>query len=280
MTGFDANEYKKIERAVYSATAASYERYGSTNFEAYAVPLIESANFRPGQSVLDIACGPGTPSLMIAPLVQPQGKVTGIDLAPGMIEIARQKAKARGLDNVFFQEADAENLPFDDGTFDTVICNHGLVHMTDRPQALREMLRVLKKDGGTLALSVWSTPDRACVIGIIAEVIKDIWPEAIVPGAPMWFDFGPDGILEKVLEETGLKNIRTARYTVTSESASVQEYWEGVIGISGRLQMLLAHIPPDIAAKLKERVFTAAGKFRASNSIRIPCEEVIAIART
>lgn len=277
MVHFDADEYKKVERAVYSATAAGYEKYGSASFEAYATPLINAAGFRSGQQVLDIACGPGIPSLMIAPLVAPHGKVTGIDLAPGMIELAREKARARGLDNISFQEADAENLPFADGVFDTVVCNHGLVHMTDRPGALREMFRVLKK-AGSLALSVWSTPDRACVIGMVARAIKETWPSAIVPGAPMWFDFGEEGVLENTLQKAGFKHIRAARHTITSDSAGTQEFWEGITGISGRLQMLLANIPPDAAGRIKRNVLDAAQTFRTGDVIRIPCEEIIAVA--
>lgn len=168
MTPFDPVKYKIIERQVYSMTATSYEKYGSKTFEAYAAPLLESAGLKQGQHVLDIACGPGIPSLAAAGLVGPNGSVTGVDLAPGMVELARKKAEEQGLKNVIFQEADGEALPFPDESFDVVLCNHGLVHMTDRTKALHEMQRVLKKKDGVLALSVWSTPDRALPIGIVA----------------------------------------------------------------------------------------------------------------
>jgi ubiquinone/menaquinone biosynthesis C-methylase UbiE len=279
MTTFDPIQYKKIEREVYSITAPSYEKYGSKSFEAYAQPLLEGAALKPGQRVLDVACGTGIPSLLASQLVTPDGSVTGVDLAPGMVELARKKAEESGLKNVAFQEADGESLPFPDESFDIVLCNHGLVHMTDRAKALHEMHRVLKKGHGVLALSVWSTPDRALTIGIVAKAIRELWPAAAIPGAPMWFDFGPEGALEKALTDTGFHDLRITRHTVTFAVGSGEEYWEGVLGISGRLQMLLKNIPPEIASGIRTNVISTAENFRSEGQIRIPCEEVIGVAR-
>ena len=279
MTTFDPIQYKKIEREVYSITAPGYEKYGRKIFEAYARPLLEGAALRPGQRVLDIACGTGIPSLPASQMVTPGGFVTGIDLAPGMVDLARKKAEEMGLNNVVFQEADGESLPFPDESFDIVLCNHGLVHMTDRSKALSEMRRVLKRDCGIIAISVWSTPDRALTIGIVAKTIKEIWPAAVVAGAPMWFDFGPEGVLEKTLIDAGFYDVQTTRYVVSSEVANGEEYWDGVLGISGRLQMLLKSIPQGAASNIKARVIDAVDNFRSQGQIKIPCEEVIAVAK-
>jgi ubiquinone/menaquinone biosynthesis C-methylase UbiE len=280
MTTFDPIQYKKIEREVYSITAPSYEKYGSKSFEAYAQPLLESVGLKPGQCVLDVACGPGIPSLMVSPLVEPAGTVTGVDLAPGMIELAGQKAKERGLKNVSFQEADAESLPFLDQSFDVVLCNHGLVHMTNREKTLREMLRVLKKNHGVLALSVWSTPDKALTLALVAKVTRDLWPAAVIPGAPMWFDFGPEGVLSNTLTDIGFLAPRITKHTLALTVASGEEYWECVLGISGRLQMLLKNIPPETASAIKMHAMAAVENFRSEGQIKIPCEEVIVVART
>lgn len=274
---FDAGHYKKVEREVYSMTAASYDKYGGNTFEAYAQPLLDGAKLKPGQHVLDVACGPGIPSLMAAPLVAPDGAVVGIDLAPGMVELAKKKAEEGGLTNVTFREADAENLPFHDHSFDVVLSNHGLVYTTDRMKALREMWRVLKRDG-LIAISTWSTPDRSLTISIVAKVIREHYPAAIVPGAPMWFDFGPEGVLEKALSDAGFREISVAQHTVVQQMQDGEEYWEAVVGISGRLQMLLQSIPPQVASKIKLDVINAAENFRAGEGIKIPCEELMAWA--
>lgn len=280
MTSFDPVKYKDIERQVYSMTASKYDEYGCKVFEGYAKPLLDAADLQPGQHVLDVACGPGIPSLMAAPLVSRSGLVTGIDIAPGMVNIAKEKAQEKGFHNVVFQEGDAEALPFPDDSFDVVLCNHGLVHTTDRLKALHEMRRVLKKTSGTLALSVWSTPDRAIVIGIVAKTIRELWPAAVVPGAPMWFDFGVEGVLEKALSDTGFHEIRTMRHNAALEVGNPEEYWDMVLGISGRLQMLLKNIPEEVASNIRLTVIRTAECFRSDGGrITIPCQEVVGLAR-
>jgi ubiquinone/menaquinone biosynthesis C-methylase UbiE len=279
MTTFDPLQYKKIEREAYSATARGYDKYGRDTFEAYAGPLLDAAGLKPGHHVLDVACGPGIPSLMAARLVGPTGAVTGVDLAPGMIELARARAGERAIGNALFQEGDAESLPFPDETFDVVLCSHGLVHTTDRGKALREMRRVLRPAPAALALSAWSTPDRALPVGIVAKAIRDLWPQAIQPGAPMWFDFGHAGALEEALSGASFREIHTARHTIALETETAEEYWQAVLGISGRLQMLLAHVPPGVAQDIQSAVIKAAQAFGSGGRLRIPCEEVIAVAR-
>jgi ubiquinone/menaquinone biosynthesis C-methylase UbiE len=278
MTAFDPVQYKKIEREMYSMTAQANDKYGSANFEAYAKPLLDSAGLKAGQRVLDVACGTGIPSLIAAPMVMPGGTITGVDLAPGMIELAKKKAEQKQIKNVEFKEADGESLPFQDGTFDVILCNHGLVHMTDKQKVLSEMRRVLKK-GGVLGLTVWSTPDKTVPLGIIAKTIMQLWPASIVPGAPNWFEFGPDGAIEKLLSDNGFSDIRTNRFNVTMEVKSGKEYLEGIIGVSGRLQMLLKNVPVDVAENISKIIINEAENFRSGELIRIPCEEVIAIAK-
>jgi ubiquinone/menaquinone biosynthesis C-methylase UbiE len=274
---FDAEQYKRVEREVYSKTAASYEKYGAKTFQAYAQPLLDGAGLKPGQHVLDVACGPGILSLMVAPLVGNDGSVMGIDLAPGMVELAKKKAHEAGLTSVTFREADAEDLPFQDDSFDVVLCNHGLVHTTDRAKAMREMWRVIKR-GGIVAISTWSTPDRSLTLSIVAKAIAKHFPAAMVPGAPMWFDFGPQGVLEKTLSDAGFDEIRVTRHTIFQQMQNGEEYWQAVVGISGRLQMLLQSIPLEVASNIKHDVIRAAEDLRAGEGIKIPSEELIAWA--
>jgi len=278
MATFDPIKYKEIEREVYSRTAESYAKYGASIFESMASPLLKGANLKPGQKVLDVACGIGIPSLIVAEKVAPHGLVVGIDLAPGMIEKARSRAGEKGLKNIEFREADAENLPFEDGSFDVVLCHLGLIHFTDRMKALKEMGRVLRPDGD-LAISVWSTPDRTRVIGIVSKCVATLWPAAVVPGAPTWFDFGPEGAFEKILVDTGFKNIKTGRFDYPLEVKDGEEYWQTNLGVSGRLQMLLKNVPQDVAKKIEAQAKAEAEKYRIGEKLSIPCEVIIAWAK-
>ena len=133
-----------------------------------------------------------------------------MDLAPGMVELARRRASENGLGNIIFQDADAEKLPFPEASFDVVLCHLGLIHFTDRLQALREMFRVLRLDG-LLSLFVWSTIERTLVIGIVSKAVAELWPAAVTPGAPSWFDLGGEGVLERLLLDAGFESIQRKR---------------------------------------------------------------------
>ncbi len=274
MAEFDKAKYKAIEREAYSRKARSYEKYGSAIFESLASPLLEMSQLRPGDKVLDVACGVGIPSLAAAKLIVPGGSLVGVDLAPGMVDLARIRVQRLGLRNVSFQEADAEDLPFPNESFDAVLCHLGLIHFTDRTKALSEMRRVLKP-GGRVALSVWSTPDRTVVIGMVARTIADLWPAAIVPGTPTWFDFGASGAIETIMREVDFREIHSKRVDHPLEVPDGEEYWQTNLGISGRLEMLLNSVPNEISEKIASKVKSEAEKWREGTILRIPCEEVI-----
>ncbi len=106
------------------------------------VRVIELLDVRPGMRVLDLACGPGTLTARLARLVSPGGEVVGVDLAPGMIELARSS----GIANARFEVMDIERLLFPDASFDAAACGHGIQFAPDLAQALLEARRVLRPD--------------------------------------------------------------------------------------------------------------------------------------
>jgi ubiquinone/menaquinone biosynthesis C-methylase UbiE len=101
----------------------------------------------PGERVLDVGSGAGTDSLVAAQMVGPEGRVTGIDMTPEMLEKARIAAAAMGIQNVTFIEADAERLPFEDDSFDVVISNGVIDLIPDKDAVFSEIFRVLAPGG-------------------------------------------------------------------------------------------------------------------------------------
>src|SRR5918993_2487820 len=138
-----------------TGTAAElYERYLVPAITCvWAADLVRRAGLQPGERVLDVACGTGIVARLAAEHVGAQGAVVGLDLNTAMLAVARGLPRLPGAP-ITWTEASALDMPFRDATFDVVVCQLGLQIFPDRPQALREMRRVLVP-GGRLLLSVF-----------------------------------------------------------------------------------------------------------------------------
>src|SRR5215468_2605009 len=127
---------------------ATAETYDALRFvQVCARRLVELAALPPGAHVLDIATGTGWAAIAAAQYVGPTGGVLGVDLAPELLERARQKVAAAGLTQVEFREGDAERLDLGDQRFDVVLCASSLFFMPDMLAALQEWYRVLTPGG-------------------------------------------------------------------------------------------------------------------------------------
>lgn len=123
-------------------------------FESWSNKMIDLAQIRPNQNVLDVACGTGRVARKALTRVEPDGYVTGIDNNPGMLAVAERIAP-----QVEWQEGSAENMPMEDNFYDAVICQFGLMLFSDPIKSLKEMMRVLKPEG-RLAVAVFDSLDN------------------------------------------------------------------------------------------------------------------------
>ena len=113
----------------------------------------------PGASILDVCCGTGDLTFELAGRISADGNVIGSDFSEPMLDLAREKAKRRGVAGVRFEWADALSLPYTEGRFDTVAVGFGLRNFADWDKGLREMTRVLKP-GGKLVILEFTRPTR------------------------------------------------------------------------------------------------------------------------
>ena len=138
-----------------SNPARVYEENGvPRQFRPFGEDLVARAAPQPGERVLDLACATGIVARLVAPRVAPGGTVTGLDVSPAMLAIARERAEAEGV-AVTWDQGDAAVLPYADGAFDLLFCQQGLQYFPDKPAALRELRRVLAP-GGRALVSVWA----------------------------------------------------------------------------------------------------------------------------
>lgn len=137
-----------------SNPAEMYEQYlGPTIADPWTRVLLEYAAPRPGEHVLDVACGTGSVARHVAPVVGAEGNVVGFDISPEMLAVARALPAPTGA-TIKWREGNAISPDLPDGAFNLVLCQQGLQFFSDRAASLREIRRVLT-DGGRVALSVW-----------------------------------------------------------------------------------------------------------------------------
>jgi ubiquinone/menaquinone biosynthesis C-methylase UbiE len=123
---------------------------------------VSLAQVNPGDSVLEVGCGTGTLTLAAKRQAGPSGKVFGIDVISGMIEVSQRKA-AQANEEVTFQLGSIDNIPFADNLFDVVMCSFMIFHMSEatRRKGIAEIYRILKPKGRLLVLDLASTPSSS-----------------------------------------------------------------------------------------------------------------------
>ncbi len=141
------------------------------NDQGVLARICEAARLNGGSRALDVACGPG---IVVEALARAAGEVVGCDITPAMVEKARQRCAAAGLANVRFMPGRAEDLPFDDASFDVVVSRSAVHHFVDPVAALREMARVVKPGGRVVTVDVTSaeTPADAALHNAL-ETLRD-----------------------------------------------------------------------------------------------------------
>ena len=171
-------------------------------FARWAPDLVQAAGVRTGELALDVACGTGAVTRLLAERVGPTGKVTGLDLNPGMLAVARLAAPSQSIEWV---EGSVVKIPLPDATLDAVVCQQGLQFFPDKAAALSEMHRVLKR-GGRLALSCWRSVEHTPGYHVLEQALaRRIGPEkAALPP----FSFGEAGAIRALLVGAGFREVK------------------------------------------------------------------------
>jgi ubiquinone/menaquinone biosynthesis C-methylase UbiE len=192
--------------------AENYERYFVPVIPApLAADLVETAALARGEYVLDVACGTGVVTRLAAARVGREGRVVGVDVNPGMLDVARSLPAPDGAE-VEWREASAEALPFPDESFDVVCCQLGLMFVPDRAAATREMRRVLSP-GGRLALN---TPGRIPpVFEAMGEALARHVDPALAGFVGAVFSLHDPAALGELLQDAGFADVRAEVTTRT-----------------------------------------------------------------
>lgn len=191
--------------------------------------LTRLVKVNPTDSVLDVACGYGNTAITARRI---GAKVTGIDITPELLSLAREEESIAGFDDIEWKEGNAENLPFEDETFDVVLSTFGHMFAPNQERTAKEMLRVLKK-GGRIGFTTWS-PDLA--MGRMFFVVSKYAPTTPTPtSSPV--DWGNLDRVKELL--SGAKELYFERDTINFPILSPNHYWQEMSTKSGSMVQLI-----------------------------------------
>ncbi len=211
------------ERQQKAWSAGDYGKVGAM-LVIMAEMLCEAVDLRPGQRVLDVACGNGNAALAAA---RRFGEVVGVDYVPSLLEEGRERARAEGW-QVDFREGDAEDLPFPDASFDVVLSTLGVMFAPNQEKAASELLRVLRP-GGKIGMANW-TPD-----GFLGEFFRTIGKHVPPPaGLKPPFLWGTEERLNELFGES-LSSLRAELRSFVWRFPSAEYYVEYMRGYYGPL---------------------------------------------
>jgi len=260
-------------------SAQYWERHAQTirtMFAPVTRALIEDAGISEGDKVLDVAGGPGEPSLTIAEVVGPVGSVTCTDAVAEMVAAAQSEALRRGLKNISFEQCLADSLPFEDDSFDAAVCRMGVMFFPDPLLGLREMLRVIKSDA-SLSFAVWSDSNLNPYAYIVTDVISRHIPTPPAdPDAPSAFRFAERGKLAQILTDAGATRVHERLLKFHIEAPiSRDEFWEMRSGTSGTLREKLDAMPGDMRLEIANEVREAIAEFFPNERMSFPAQMLI-----
>jgi ubiquinone/menaquinone biosynthesis C-methylase UbiE len=239
--------------------------------------IVDATQIAPGMRVLDLACGSGEPAISLAALIG-NSEVVGVDLSPGPLKIAAERAAQRGLTNVRFQQADAHHLSFPDNTFDRITSRLGVMFFSDLPRAAAEMHRVLKP-GGKAILLVWGPMDQPYFTTTIGAVLRLLPGNDLPESGRQMFALGQGGVLTQTLRQAGFSGVEERLVTVPwTWPGTPEEVWEYFQDVAVPFASLLQSIPAERRAEIDAEVLRSIARYCDGASIKFTATVNIAVA--
>jgi SAM-dependent methyltransferase len=231
-------------------------------------------------TVLDIACGSGIPSLQIAELVGPIGRVVAVDPSPIFLTAVSANARERGLTNLQAVRGGGEHLPFEANSFDAATCHFGVMFFMDVNAALMAIRQVLRP-GARAGFAAWGPIEANAYfrsfMGVIQSFLPPPPPEpgpAVAPeDIPQPMRFAAAGSLSRALQAAGYDDVQ-------ERMESVEMVWmeprESAVAMFLEVSQAMDRLPADQHEPLRNALFAAIEPYRDGDIYRYPAQIVIA----
>jgi enediyne biosynthesis protein CalE5 len=267
-TGVDPVEFRDTQRTQWDGAATGWRKWSElidSAAGAISERLVELAGVEPGSRVIDIAAGYGEPSLSAAKVAGPEGKVVATDISAEMLAYGRERAKAAGLDNIEFVEADASSLDFPERSFDAALSRWGIIFEPDGEGAAARV-RGFLKPGARMAISSWGPPERVPFLGIPMRTAMerlDVPPPP--PGTPGPLSRPTPEAIGGLLKGGGFSDVRVEEAEVTIEWESPEEFTTFIREIAPPITAMIEPHPEDVQKQTWDAITEAAREVAAGD---------------
>ena len=247
-----------MENVVLNEQIAAARAYESLHvpalFEQWAARILDRVGLSVGQRVLDVACGTGVLARAARERVGHTGLVAGVDPDAGMLAVARDLAP-----EIEWRQGTAESLPYQDGSFDAVVSQFGLMFFRDRSKALREMLRVLAP-GGRLGVAVWDSLDNSAAYPEEVDLLQRIAGEPAASALRAPFALGDKAELRQMFEGAGVSTVGVETMKGTARFPSIRTMVEA--DLRGWLPVMGVRLEEEQVERILQEAETVLERYR------------------
>jgi len=259
----DLEAFRNFEKITHDKLAESYYDAFSVVTNRAIEPLLKAAAVSDGSRLLDVATEPGT---LAAKAAERGARVTGIDISPAMIALARSLHP-----DLDFREGSAEELPFESSSFDAVVSGFGIGHFSRPERVLAEFVRVLAPKG-RVALSWWDGFGKNRINGIFFEAINElrINAQGALPAGPAVDQFSDPDQFAAILRAAGFGDIGIDYVSFSHPIKSVDELWDLALGSFVRVSTVIRAQDANVQQRIRQKVEQVTRQYASPNGLQIP----------
>lgn len=268
-------EGNKVAATTYNPGPQTYEASLVPRiFRPWAERLVDAAGLLAGERVLDVACGTGIVARTVAGRVGPGGTVVGVDVNPAMLELARKLADP----SIEFVESNAQDLPFEDSSFDVAFCQQGLQFFEHRAGALDEIYRVTTPRGRAV-FAVWRGLDHHPAMAALDKVLTRFLPPQSLEGSNAPFALGDINEVRILFHDAGFSSVHIRTYISEVRFPSAKATLDGLTGAHAPIAWAVAELDEQVREAMYREVSESFAAYTDDDGVLFPMTGALVVAK-